>query len=64
MNAGWLGVFQCTTCSVMPRPMPAPKAIGSDSMRATTAAASRGSSTVGPLEARPGFTPSNGADNM
>jgi hypothetical protein len=56
--------FQRTTCSMIPRPTPAAKAVGRDSMRATTAAASPGSSTVGPLAATPGAMPVKGALRM
>ena len=64
MMAGLPVVFPRTSASMMPSAMPAPKASGNDSMRATTAMASMGSSVIGPLDATPGFTPSNGADSM
>ncbi len=44
-------VFQNTTCSSTPRPIPAANARGSDSILATTAAASAGSRSVGPPNA-------------
>ena len=53
--------FQRTSWSSMPRPMPAAKAIGSDSSRATTAAARAGSSTAGPADTTEGDTPEDGA---
>ena len=62
-NDGEPVLFHRTVCSTMPRPRPAANATGNDSMRATTAAARPGSSTVGPL-AMPGTTPENGALRM
>ena len=53
--------FQRTSWSRMPRPMPAAKAMGRDSRRATTAAARAGSRTAGPAETTDGDTPEEGA---
>ena len=55
-----LVVFQRTSWSTTPSPTAATNATGIDSMRATTAAASAGSSTAGPAIAE-GVAPRNGA---
>ena len=57
-------LFHRTICSMMPSPMPAPNATGSDSMRATTAAASTGQQHGRTVGDAPGFTPANGALRM
>jgi hypothetical protein len=52
-----------TIDSTMPRATPVPNATGSDSIRATTAAARAGSSETGPWVTDT-FTPANGARSM